>query len=266
MDFNILQCRRFVVPSQTPSAKRVVHHYEIDFHIKGARTMVVDGAPFEIADGSICVRRPGQVAYGAGHFDCYLLTLDFSKTAPTENYLRNANHTIEPPADNPLLDELPTAFVPQHRSEIHSLFARLVNQPMLNAPASHLLVNELLHLLNADSYHRRYAESKHTLSPAETVAQYIGEHFNEPLSLDLLAASVHLDKAYLVRLFKKQYSVTPIEYLITQRLHHAGMLLTNTTMSVEAIAQACGYSTTSFFIRQFKQHVHITPLQYRTRG
>ena len=92
---------------------------------------------------------------------------------------------------------------------------------------------------------------------------YIREHFQQPITLDELAAAVHLDKAYLVRLFKKQYSVTPIEYLITQRLHHAGMLLANTTMPIEEIAAACGYSTASFFIRQFKQHVHTTPLQYR---
>lgn len=263
MDFNILQCRRFVVPRRTPSPKRLVHHYELDFHVKGPQTMVIDDRQYDITDGCICVRRPGQIAYGVGDFDAYLLTLDFSKTAPTEHYLRNAAHDIEPVTDNPLIDDLPAVFVPRHRSEIHTLLADIANQPILNAPTSRLLVGELLHLLNADVYHRRYAETKQTISPAEAAAQYIREHFTEPLTLDTLSAAVHLDKSYLVRLFKQQYAVTPIHYLINQRLHHAGILLCNTTMSVEEIAAACGYSTTSFFVRQFRQHIHTTPHQYR---
>ncbi len=263
MDFNILECKRFIVPCATVSEKRLVHNYEFDFYLKGPRTINIDGRISEISDNCICFRRPGQIVCSSGDYDSYLLTVDFSKQTPVENYLRNTAQIVEPVCENLLLDSLPDAFAVSHGSEIRSLFSRLINLPDINARAGHLLVKEILLLLNADLFHGKLEEEKDYGSPADAAAVYIRKNFRENITLPILSSHVHLDKSYLVRLFKKKYSVTPIEYLIQCRLQHAVCMLSNTDATVNEIASECGYTTASFFIRQFKKYHNETPTSYR---
>jgi AraC-like DNA-binding protein len=66
-----------------------------------------------------------------------------------------------------------------------------------------------------------------------------------------------------VRLFRETYGQTPIKMLIDMRLEHACDLIANTEMPVAEIAAACGYSSASYFIAEYKKHFGITPLRQR---
>ncbi|MBQ8688475.1 MAG: helix-turn-helix domain-containing protein [Ruminococcus sp.] len=58
---------------------------------------------------------------------------------------------------------------------------------------------------------------------------------------------------------------TPI-YLgdvIMSRIQYASNLLKHSEMSIEEIAEACLYSTSSYFVRQFKKIMGMTPDTYR---
>ena len=262
---NVLECRKFIAPCSCFTQKRMVKDYELDFYIQGNRTIIIDDRVTQIKDGSVCFRRPGQIASSIGDYHCYILTLDFSQKTPLEQYLRNAATIQEPAYTHPLIDALPDVFVPVHQSEVHSLYRSLAGQFNRNSTASQLLVKELLFLLNSDLCHKQFSELKQQQSPADTIAQYIHMHFQEEISLESLSQMVHLNPSYLIREFKKQYGMTPIAYVIQQRLHYACVLLSDTDLPVREISSSCGYFTTSFFIRQFQKHMHTTPAQYRKR-
>lgn len=59
------------------------------------------------------------------------------------------------------------------------------------------------------------------------------------------------------------YNQKPKEWLDTQRLKKAVVMLRNTNKSISDIATSCGYSTVSWFIIQFKKHYKTTPFTYR---
>lgn len=261
MDFNILECQRFIAPCKV-SSKRLIHNHELDFYVKGPRTLYTEDRTYDITDGSVTFRRPGQVWHSLGDFNCYTLTVDFSKSTPTDHYIRNQSYIMEPQYHHILIDSLPEVFVPRHSREIHAMLSNLINQPR-GSDVAHLMVEEILFLLNADLRHKMYTEIKPAPAAADIAAQYINQNFQKDITLSELANLTHLDKSYLVRLFKKQYTVTPIEYLIEQRLNHARNLLANTDWSINEISDKCGYHTTSFFITQFKKHFHTTPTKYR---
>ena len=263
MDFNVLECKRFVVPCASMSEKRLVYNYELDLHIKGPRIINIDGRISEITDNCVCFRRPGQIVCSVGDYDTYLLTVDFSKKTPVENYLRSTAQILEPVHENIILDSFPDVFEVSRISEIRALFSRLANLPDINSGAGHLIVNEILLLLGADLFHSRLEEEKDYFSPADTAAVYMRKNFSDDITLSTLSQYVHLDKSYLVRMFKKKYAVTPIEYLIQCRLQHAVCMLSNTDATVSEIATECGYTTASFFIRQFKKYHGETPTRYR---
>lgn len=74
-----------------------------------------------------------------------------------------------------------------------------------------------------------------------------------------LLKKANVDKSYLIRLFKKDFGYSPIEYLIKLRMDHAQYLILNTNLTVNEISRLCGYNTPSFFINQYKKFFGTTP-------
>lgn len=265
MEFNILECKRFVVPCREFTHQRLVHNYELDFYITGPRTIKIDGCVHEISDNTICFRRPGQLVSSKGDFNCYLLTLDFSKKTPIENYIRNTADLMEPSFTHPLIDSLPDLFSPLHNEEIRSILSMLASRTRLNTDANALLVKQLFYLLNSDLCRSEFEAFNIKQSHTDVIADYLNKNFRKRISLDELAEITHMDKSYIVRLFKKQYHTTPIDYLIELRMDYAIRILTTTNMTINEISDECGYTTASFFTRQFKKRYNMTPGEYRKK-
>ena len=95
------------------------------------------------------------------------------------------------------------------------------------------------------------------------ISSYIAAHYNEKITLDILAARFNLDSCYLQKLFKRHSGQSPMEYIIHLRMTHAKNLIRSTTMSISEIAFTVGIDNISHFTRQFKKQVGITPGQYR---
>ena len=97
------------------------------------------------------------------------------------------------------------------------------------------------------------------------VKQYIAEHLQEDLSLDLLAAQVHLTPRYLSRVFKQETGVNFTAYVNEQRVLAGEKLLRETDMTVQQIAFETGYRTPAYFISQFSNRFGVTPHLYRLK-
>jgi AraC-like DNA-binding protein len=68
-----------------------------------------------------------------------------------------------------------------------------------------------------------------------------------------------------VRLFKRQFKVSPIYYVIQKRIAHACSLLTETALPLKQISQAVGYDDPFYFSRMFKKMMGVNPTEYRRR-
>ena len=92
---------------------------------------------------------------------------------------------------------------------------------------------------------------------------FIHGHFTEALSLATLAGRFHLSEKYLSRYFKEHFHISFIQYLNHLRLTHAKKLLETTELPITEIALCSGFSSDSYFIRNFKKACGISPLKYR---
>lgn len=92
---------------------------------------------------------------------------------------------------------------------------------------------------------------------------YIHQHLGDRIELDTLAAETCVSKDHLIRLFKQATGETPANYITRRKLEQAELLLTTTSMPVKNIATKIGYDDTSYFIRVFRRHSHMTPQEYR---
>lgn len=96
-----------------------------------------------------------------------------------------------------------------------------------------------------------------------TVKRYMDLHFKESLTLEQLAAEAHVNKYYLAHAFKREYGVSPINYLISLRVEESKYLLSETDLTMSQIAQILGFSSPSYFSQVFRKTQGISPMDYR---
>ncbi len=107
------------------------------------------------------------------------------------------------------------------------------------------------------------AESSTRGNRALAVKEYIDIGFREEMSLADLAERFFMSKEYLAFQFKRQFGVTVVRYIHTQRLDEARRMLEEDDRSVSAIASAVGYDHFSYFDKLFKREYGRTPSEYR---
>ena len=95
--------------------------------------------------------------------------------------------------------------------------------------------------------------------------QYIGEHYNEPITLVHVARMVYLSPSYLSRVFKQETGVTFNEHLNTVRINRAKELLLNRNLRLTDISLMVGFEDQSYFTKVFKRVTGMLPRQYREK-
>ena len=95
------------------------------------------------------------------------------------------------------------------------------------------------------------------------IRNYIDENYSKNITRSELGKKFHMNPDYLRRKFKKDFGQSPAEYQLEVRLNQAVAMLRSSHLSVEQIAESCGFSNSSHFIRAFKHKMDITPSQFR---
>ena len=100
---------------------------------------------------------------------------------------------------------------------------------------------------------KQKSEEIHPLSAIKHALGYIYSESHRDLNLDDISATSGFSKYYFAHEFKRLTGQTVISYLNGVRCEKASELLATGSMSIEAIALECGFSSSSYFIRTFKK-------------
>lgn len=92
---------------------------------------------------------------------------------------------------------------------------------------------------------------------------YIRNHYNEDISLEMIAGKVFVNPAYFSQLFKKETGCGFNDYLNSLRLENAKILLRQPFLKINEVADMSGYNSIAYFNRIFKKYVGVTPSEYR---
>lgn len=93
---------------------------------------------------------------------------------------------------------------------------------------------------------------------------FIKHNYHEDISLSMLAQQMKVTEQHLNRIFKKEFQMTPLEYLTRYRLLKAKeMLIQNDAITAHDIAKAVGFNSASYFGSVFKKYEGISPIELR---
>lgn len=94
----------------------------------------------------------------------------------------------------------------------------------------------------------------------------VAENLRDPnLSIKTIASALSLNLDYAGRRFRQVMGLSVGEYLLKERLKLALRQLEQTSLTLPAIAEACGFGSSRNFLRQFRAIYGLTPTEARTR-
>ncbi len=88
-------------------------------------------------------------------------------------------------------------------------------------------------------------------------------NLDRPLVVDDLATLALLSPRSFARRFRAATGTTPMQWLARQRVLHAQRLLETTDLSIERVADRCGFGTATGLRVHFRRVVGTTPMAYR---
>lgn len=95
------------------------------------------------------------------------------------------------------------------------------------------------------------------------VMDYVSANFENDITASDAAAMCNVSYSYFSRIFKQITKHSFSEHLNYVRITEAEKLLASTDLSMTEIAMQTGFSTSSYFIQQFRLRKHISPKQFR---
>lgn len=113
---------------------------------------------------------------------------------------------------------------------------------------------------------QRCEVSENLLPSLPTVAKaaaFLREHHHEPIRIEELARRAGVSPRQLERQFKAIFNIGPHAFLTKTRVQAAARLLRESSQGLAEIAAACGFCDQSALTRTFRQHVGITPREFR---
>lgn len=133
---------------------------------------------------------------------------------------------------------------------------RLLDEPQDIAAIAPLVQREIFYrVLTGDLGHRlrelvTAGSRSHRIA---RVVQLLRERFQEPLSMDSLAESMHMSASSLHHQFKAATSMSPLQFQKHLRLHEARRLMLSNGLDAAGAARQVGYESASQFSREYKR-------------
>lgn len=158
-----------------------------------------------------------------------------------------------------------------YKKDISSIVERIVSEQENNRYAKDAMMQILtleLMITISRSMKREWEESLRVRNgkARELVLiakEYIDTNFDRGITVSDVAAYVFLSQGYFTRAFREEFGISPMGYLMNVRIMKACDLLEDNEIKVSAIALQTGFASPQRFNVAFRNHMGMTPLEYR---
>jgi AraC family transcriptional regulator len=137
-----------------------------------------------------------------------------------------------------------------------------LNEPLVSGLGAALATQ----LMASHFQEERTRHPQHWLLPRPILADvctYIDAHLTEKLTLPALARVAGLSQSYFGQMFRAALGMSPMTYVLDQRVLRAREMLRRGKANVAEVAHAVGFSDQHQMNRHFRRLLHTPPSAYR---
>jgi AraC-like DNA-binding protein len=164
----------------------------------------------------------------------------------------------------------PIVKVPQvnlinHPERLEHLFRMFLDDQetgKLNPCSANLLTMLMLNEV-AQSVEEGICEPDDLNAVATWAHTYIRINYDRPITTSSIAQALGYNADYLGRIYRKVYGCTLTQAIHARRISEACDYLLDSKMTIEQIANKCGFSDPDYFRRIFRRHTQLSPGDYR---
>ena len=95
------------------------------------------------------------------------------------------------------------------------------------------------------------------------VIAYIRENITRALTVEELSDKACLSKSHFFRLFKSELGVSPAQFILTERIRRAKLILSNPAKSITDACYESGFNSLTHFSSAFRSVEHVCPRQFK---
>lgn len=217
---------------------------EIVFHFSGKSTLYFNNNSYKIVPNTVRFLPKGpNTRYNVHreeHGDC--IFIDFN-------------------TDKPISDDAFVIFN-QYTHKFAPFFKKIFSVWIAKDEGYYFECISILYKIFSELQKNNYIPEKQYLHIKPAI-NYINEHFlDESINIENLAEICDISYSYFKKIFMKKFNVSPKKYIIQLKLDYACELLKTKIYSVTTISALCGFDDVSFFSRQFKKYMGITPSDF----
>jgi AraC family transcriptional regulator of arabinose operon len=136
------------------------------------------------------------------------------------------------------------------------------NAPGKDVLADLALQEMVVHIVQTQQLHQAIAEPNGN-DALSYVIGYIRANITEKIQIKQLTDKACMSRATFYRAFKKEFNISPLDFILQEKIKKAKHLLVDSKKSVSEICYELGFSDLNYFGRQFKKSEGLSPTQYR---
>ena len=243
----IIDAREYEFDRKMPlKRQRKTYVYELGFYLGGDGSIFAEDREYPVHYGDIRFSKPGSRLNSVPKYKCYTLVFDFGE-----------NNVIY---ENQILDNIPEYF--STRGETGRLFEEIIRANSSNDVSEKLHANALLMQLIFELFHSLHSKKKYS-DAVRLCIGYMEEYYKDGITLEKLGEMSGYSHIHIMRLFRRETGQTPHEWLTGIRINRAKELLSIGGITLEEIADECGFRSDSHFKILFKKITGLTPGAYR---
>lgn len=115
--------------------------------------------------------------------------------------------------------------------------------------------------------HRQNCKSEVNNSKIKNSVEFINGNFTDPdLKLESVAKRSFVSEVYFRKLFKEEYGISPLKYIINLRIQRAMQLISEGYYTLKEVAYMSGYNDYRHFSTEFKKINGISPSEFLFSG
>jgi len=222
--------------------------------IPGETLILPEGTKFNVGFPEVDKRHPVQ---------CATLVLDWEKIKSTLSFL---NYTYPSDDENNLWDLNFTQYHFNQNQELTSLINKFIHISMEDALARDALADctltELLIRIIQTQKLQLVDDRQISDGRFAHVIQYIRAHLSEHININTLSQEACMSKSNFFRIFKETFGLSPLDFIIRERIELAKKLLKRPAPNISEICLRSGFNNLNYFIRLFKRMEGVTPGSY----